>query len=89
MAASVPVEDSSSGSVRPRKTESFAILLVVLIFLGFRSRIGITAMVLTMSMVQLFDAVIGVLLHHPGKTYGPLFPRADRVRFRCILAAWF
>jgi hypothetical protein len=54
-------------------SRSIAILLVVLIFLGFRSRIGIAAMALTMSLVQLFDAVIGVLSHDSGKTYGPLF----------------
>jgi hypothetical protein len=54
-------------------SRSIAILLVVLIFLGLRSRIGIAAMALTMSLVQLFDAVIGVLLHDSGKTYGPLF----------------
>jgi len=54
-------------------SRSIAILLVVLIFLGFRSRIGIAAMALTMSLVQLFDAVIGVLAHDASKTYGPLF----------------
>jgi hypothetical protein len=54
-------------------SRSIAILLVVLGFLGLRSRIGIAAMALTMSLVQLFDAVIGVLLHDSGKTYGPLF----------------
>jgi hypothetical protein len=51
-------------------SRSIAILLVVLIFLGFRSRIGIAAMALTM---RLFDAVIGVLMRDSGKTYGPLF----------------
>ncbi|HXO60666.1 MAG TPA: hypothetical protein VN850_02545 [Candidatus Acidoferrales bacterium] len=54
-------------------SRSIAILLVVLILLGFRSRIGIAAMALTMSLVQLFDAVIGVLSHDASKTYGPLF----------------
>jgi hypothetical protein len=54
-------------------SRSIAILLVVLIFLGFRSGIGIAAMALTMSLVQLFDAVIGVLMRDSGKTYGPLF----------------
>lgn len=54
-------------------SRSIAILLVVLIFLGFRSRIGVAVMALTMSLVQLFDAVIGVLSHNSGKTYGPLF----------------
>ena len=54
-------------------SRSLAIPLVVLIFLGFRSREGIAAMGLTMGLVQLFDAVIGVLSHAAGKTSGPLF----------------
>ena len=54
-------------------SRSLAIPLVVLIFLGFRSRGGIAAMALTMSLVQLFDWVIGVILHDASKTYGPLF----------------
>jgi hypothetical protein len=54
-------------------SRSISIPLVVLILLGFRSRGGIGAMALTMSLVQLFDAVIGVLLHDSSKTYGPLF----------------
>ncbi|HTG27233.1 MAG TPA: hypothetical protein VK818_03330 [Methylomirabilota bacterium] len=54
-------------------SRSITIPLVVLIFLGFRSRGGIAAMALTMSLVQLFDAVIGVMLHDASKTYGPLF----------------
>ena len=65
-------------------SRSIAILAVVLIFLGFRSRIGIVAMALTMSLVQLFDAVIGILLHDSGK-HTAAFPRAYRVRFHCIL----
>ena len=54
-------------------SRSLAIPLVVLIFLGFRSRGGIAALGLTMSLIQLFDAVIGVLSHDASKTYGPLF----------------
>jgi len=54
-------------------SRSLAIPLVVLIFLGFRSRVGIAAMGLTMSLIQSFDAVIGVLSHDASKTYGPLF----------------
>lgn len=54
-------------------SRSIAIPLVVLIFMGFRSRGGMVAMALTMSLVQLFDAVVGVLSHDAGKTYGPLF----------------
>src|ERR1700730_8547321 len=54
-------------------SRSISILLVVLIFLGFRSREGIAAMSLTMSLVQLFDAVVGAIAHDASKTYGPLF----------------
>ena len=54
-------------------SRSIAIPLVVLIFMGFRSRGGMVAMALTMSLVQLFDAVVGVLSHDASKTYGPLF----------------
>jgi hypothetical protein len=54
-------------------SRSISIPLVVLIFLGLRSRGGIAAMALTMGLVQLFDAVIGVILHDASKTYGPLF----------------
>ena len=54
-------------------SRSLAIPFVVLIFLAFRSRGGIIAMALTMSLIQSFDAVIGVLSHDAGKTYGPLF----------------
>jgi hypothetical protein len=54
-------------------SRSIAIPLVVLIFLGFRSREAIAAMSLTMSLVQLLDAVVGAISHDPSKTYGPLF----------------
>jgi len=54
-------------------SRSIAIPLVVLIFMGFRSRGGMAAMALTMSLVQLFDAVIGASSHDASKTYGPLF----------------
>jgi hypothetical protein len=54
-------------------SRSLAIPLVVLILLGFRSRWGIAAMGLTMSLIQSFDAVIGVLTRDAGKTFGPLF----------------
>ena len=54
-------------------SRSIAIPLVVLIFLGLRSRGGIAAMALTMSLIQSFDAVIGIILHDASKTYGPLF----------------
>jgi hypothetical protein len=39
--------------------------------LGVRSREGIAALALVMSMVQGFDGIIGILAHDPAKTYGP------------------
>jgi len=35
--------------------------------------VGIAAMGLTMSLIQSFDAVVGVIAHDASKTYGPLF----------------
>jgi hypothetical protein len=38
---------------------------------GGRSREGIAALALVMSLVQGFDGIIGILAHDPAKTYGP------------------
>jgi hypothetical protein len=46
--------------------------LVVLAVTYFRSRDGMAVMALTMGLVQLFDAVVGILSHDPFKAYGPL-----------------
>jgi hypothetical protein len=82
ISAIVSASFSVAGLLRPGIHDTFAmyaasrsisIPLVVLIFLGFRSRAGIAAMALTMSMVQSFDVVIGALSHDASKTYGPLF----------------
>ena len=51
---------------------SISLALVVLAVASFRSRDGIAAMAVTMGLVQLLDAVIGLLLHDPFKTCGPL-----------------
>lgn len=53
-------------------SRSIALPLVVLACLWFRSRSGMVAMAFTMGLVQLFDAVIGLLSHEASKTYGPL-----------------
>jgi len=37
-----------------------------------RSRGGVAAMAVAMTLIQLFDAFIGFRLHDPGKAYGPL-----------------
>lgn len=53
-------------------SRSVALPLVVLVCLGFRSRAGVLALGLTMTLVQLFDAAIGFAAHDPAKSYGPL-----------------
>jgi hypothetical protein len=54
-------------------SRSIALLIAVLCCIGFRSRDAIAALALVMSLVQGFDGVIGVIVHDPAKTYGPLF----------------
>ena len=43
----------------------------MLFCLGVRSREGIAALAVVMSLVQGFDGIIGILAHDPAKTYGP------------------
>jgi hypothetical protein len=52
-------------------SRSIALLIAVLFSLGVRSREGIAALALVMSLVQGFDGIIGILVHDPAKTYGP------------------
>ena len=53
-------------------SRSIALLLATLACIGTRSRRGLTALALTMGLVQAFDTVIGLIAHDPAKTYGPL-----------------
>jgi hypothetical protein len=53
-------------------SRSIALALASLACFGARSRHGVMALALTMGLVQGFDAVIGLVAHNPGKTYGPL-----------------
>jgi hypothetical protein len=53
-------------------SRSVSLPLVVFTCMLLRSRHGIAAMALTMTLVQGFDAGIGFLTQEPGKTYGPL-----------------
>jgi hypothetical protein len=53
-------------------SRSVSLPLVVFTCMLLRSRHGIAAMALTMTLVQGFDAGIGFLTHEPSKTYGPL-----------------
>ena len=53
-------------------SRSIALLLASLACVGARSRQGVMALALTMGLVQGVDALIGLVGHNPGKTYGPL-----------------
>jgi hypothetical protein len=53
-------------------SRSIALPLVVLGCIWLRSRGGLAAMGFTMGLVQMFDAMFGIHLHDPSKTYGPL-----------------
>ncbi len=57
-------------------SRSVALLLVVLGVLWFRSRPGLIALASCMILVQTFDAFIGLLLHIPFETFGPLLTAA-------------
>jgi hypothetical protein len=52
-------------------SRSIALLIAVLCCVGFRSRMGIAALALVMTLVQGFDGLIGALAHDPASTYGP------------------
>jgi hypothetical protein len=55
-------------NTEPNETSHF---IAVLFCLGVRSREGIAALAVVMSLVQGFDGIIGILAHDPAKTYGP------------------
>jgi hypothetical protein len=52
-------------------SRSVALLIAILFCTALRSRNGIAALALVMSLVQGFDGLIGALAHDPAKTYGP------------------
>jgi hypothetical protein len=62
---------SSDSFARYAASRSIALLMAVLFCLGVRSREGIAALAVVMSLVQGFDGMIGILAHDPAKTYGP------------------
>jgi len=80
LSASVSVGFSLKGLLGPGSGDSFAryaasrsvaLLLTVLIAICVRSRIAIAFLGIAMTVVQVFDGVIGALAHDPLKTYGP------------------
>ena len=53
-------------------SRSVALPLGVIYAMALRSRGGVAALAIVMTLVQLFDGVVGFLLHDPGRTYGPI-----------------
>jgi hypothetical protein len=53
-------------------SRSVALPLAAVFAMATRSRGGVAAMAVAMTLIQLFDAFIGFRLHDPGKAYGPL-----------------
>src|SRR3981189_3205870 len=63
--------DGSDTFARYAASRSIALLLTVLIAVCVRSRVAIGFLGIAMTVVQVFDGVIGALAHDPSKTYGP------------------
>jgi hypothetical protein len=53
-------------------SRSIALAIATLACIGARSRNGVMVLALTMGLVQGLDALIGLVVHDPLKTYGPL-----------------
>jgi hypothetical protein len=52
-------------------SRSVALVLTILFVMVRRSWGGVVAMAILMTIVQLFDSVVGFQLHEPGEIYGP------------------
>ena len=67
-------------------SRSIALLIVTLSCTVLRSRKGIAALALVMTLVQGFDGIIGSLAHDAAKTYGPfVFALANAVALGWLL----
>jgi hypothetical protein len=76
----------SDSFARYAASRSIALLIAVLLSLRVRSREGIGALALVMSLVQGFDGVIGMLAHDAAKTYGPfVFALANFIALMWLL----
>jgi len=71
---------SIAGVIRPSGADIFAqyaasrsiaLVIAALLCMAFRTRNGIAALALVMTLVQVFDGLIGALAHDAAKTYGP------------------
>jgi len=78
VSALVSASFSIIGLIGPSGHDAFAryaasrsIALFIAVCMGLRSRKGIAALALVMTLVQGFDGIIGALAHDPEKTYGP------------------
>jgi hypothetical protein len=53
-------------------SRSFALPLAVIYAMLLRWRSGMATVAVAMTLVQLFDGIVGFLLHDPGRAYGPM-----------------
>jgi hypothetical protein len=53
-------------------SRSFALPLAVIYAMVLRRHSGMAGLAVAMTLVQLFDGIVGFLLHDPGRTYGPM-----------------
>jgi hypothetical protein len=53
-------------------SRSIALLIAAVFALGLRSLQGVVVMTVAMALAQMMDTAVGVAIHDPGQTYGPL-----------------
>ena|ERR1700733_12061612 len=53
-------------------SRSVALPLAVTYAMAMRSRGGMATLAVAMTLVQLFDGIVGLRLHDPDRTYGPM-----------------
>ena len=53
-------------------SRSIALPLAVIYAMALRSLGGVKTFAVAMTLVQLFDGIVGLRLHDPGRAYGPL-----------------
>jgi hypothetical protein len=79
---------SGDSFARYAASRSVALLLTVLIAIVVRSRRAVVFLGIAMTLVQVFDGVIGALAGDPSKTYGPFaFAVLNALAVRWLLRA--
>ncbi len=53
-------------------SRSIALPLAAIYAMALRSRGGIATLAVAMTLVQLFDGIVGLKLNDPGRAYGPM-----------------